>query len=316
MGKQLLWNGQEYKKKEMINAPIKTTRKLIAWGSLLILPFFTYGMSLVVWMFLYGFGNAGSDPGCAWRFITGSDELKFKLKINEGYYLSMKEAMVTPYPHGIVYILENTLKHLDNFSIQALPVKNEFQSIEFGWPNQTTLREAIDLAKYTMNKWDSLELAERTGTMATIRQLIKSEVMNLGGSVYQGPYGGSPSYFPNIDINKNHYYIDIYKYYYNDEAYQRDRGNNSPQSELQKTSFPTTYPQPQSNSQAPKRILTFEEYRQQNPSLLYLSEPEQREEYHNYLASMEVQPPSSTTRPYYSDNSSYRTDNKEDDSVW
>ncbi|HEY9702275.1 MAG TPA: hypothetical protein V6C58_07500, partial [Allocoleopsis sp.] len=106
---------------------------------------------------------------------------------------------------------------------------------------------------------------------------------------------------------------EIYQFYYTEEEYQRERGNNLPKQPISNAvpdpnpPFPTTYPQPQS------RILTFEEFLQQNPGLLYLLEPEQREEYKKYLASMGVQPPSPTPPP---GNSNYGTKNGGDDNVW
>lgn len=333
MGKQLLWDGQKYKKDKLINAPIKTIRQLIPWGILLLLIFLIPTMifvSFIGFCILIGL----------WSNITGDSETKIKLRINDGYYDSIRQALLTPYPHGIVYILENTLKHLENFGIDDidfLPCKNNFHEIEYGWPNKTVLREAIEIAKFTIKRWDNLEPAERTGTMATLRQLIKPEVMYLRGHirlpmgieevfgkglVYNGVWKGYVYNGPNIKLNHHHYYIDIYKYYYDEDDYRRDRGNNPKNHHVSNVnpepqkSFPTTYPQPQSNPQPQPRILTFEEYLQQHPGLLYLSEPEQRDEYQKYLASMGVQPPSSATRPYSSDNSNHGTGNKEDDSVW
>ncbi|WP_431708737.1 hypothetical protein [Geminocystis sp. CENA526] len=205
----------------------------------------------------------------------------------------MSQTLLTNYPHGIVYILQNTLKHLDNFGINYLPWKST--DGREGWPNKTVLKEAIEIARYAVEKWDSYEPVEKTTTIANIRQMIQPEVMEFPHVSVS--YNSYDYYFHLEHINEKHHNIDIYYYYYNDDDYRRDTGNQPP-----KPDFPTTYqsspqpeyePTPQTQPEATQQVLTLREFLAQNTGLLYLSEAEQQEEYHKYLADMGVKPPSS-----------------------
>jgi hypothetical protein len=307
MGKQLLWDGQKYQS--------LTPLRIILIVSVIPLVLFT--LMSKQWILL----NIFLPVTGFWTWFSCSNaKKKCKNAINEGYYLSIKQALLTDYPHGIVYILENVLKQFNNYGFNYLPHRETVFERVRGWPNTGNLKSVITTARYIMERWDELNPVEQSEQMANLRAKIQPEDMWLWGLLTKPNYG--PSYYqhgcPDLKLSGHHYSINIYKYYYDEEDYRRDRGNKLPKHHVPNVNpepqpnFPTTYPQPE----PPKRILTFEEFLQQHPGLLYLLEREQREEYHKYLASMGLQPPSSTTRSYYPDNSNYVTENREDDSVW
>jgi hypothetical protein len=241
--------------------------------------------------------------------------------ISNAYRWSIRAALETEYPQGIIYIIGNTLKELEEFGINHQPYKFSYTDGENwsndsgystskstsdvrGFPNKTNLKTAIYQAEHLRQEWRQLNNVERINAMREIWAMIEKEDMWLDWSVMT------------VNLGK-----EIYWYSYDEGDYpaiiQHPSNTISAGQAQNKLS---SYTQPVSNSQTgaqfSRKILTYEEFLQQQPIYLYLSQLEQRDEYHKYLASMGVQPPSSTNRSYDSDNSNYGTDRKDDDSVW
>jgi hypothetical protein len=230
----------------------------------------------------------------------------YRYAISNAYNFQIKQALQQEYPEGIIYILQNAINELDKFGITECSNYQKQYSFDDGpetrgVPNRTTLSNAIKLAQKISQEWEELDrlggVVAQIQAMETIKNLIKQENIyldwdkNSEGKWILKIKGGQP----------------IYEFWYTDEDHQAV-------SKLKKN----TYPKPPVNnpSPPPQRVLTFEEFLQQHPGLFYLTEPEQREEYHKYLASMGVQPISPTTRPYDPDHSNSVPKNTEDDSTW
>lgn len=269
----------------------------------LVFGVFTFGIAVPFWLF-FRYREANKN---------------YRNTISWAYKLNINATLQTEYPEGIIYILENMIKELDKFGI------SDYQSYKssIGWtdqdnysrneiigiPNLTTLRNAIKMAHKISREWG--EITRLGGDMAqiqamdNIKNMIREEQMSLD--------------LKNIKVKGG---PKIYRFYFTEEDYVAVTGLNNNTSKSGRTPYKPPIPNipkpPVNNPPSPpsQRVLTFEEYQQQHPSVMYLEPPERREEYRKYLASMGVQPPSSTTRPNYPDNSSYGTENKGDDSVW
>jgi uncharacterized protein YneF (UPF0154 family) len=145
-----------------------------------------------------------------------------KKAINDGYYLSIRQALVTEYPHGIVYILENVLSHLARYNLNYLPERYQHGWLVHGWPNQTKLKEALNMAKTLSAEWTKLNPVEQSQAMENIRSRIQTEDMYLGNK-YERTNEGQIEYpGPNIEIKQEYYQFKIYKYYYDYEDYQAE----------------------------------------------------------------------------------------------
>jgi hypothetical protein len=107
-----------------------------------------------------------------------------KQAISSGYRWSIKAALETPHPEGVIYILENTLKELNKFGINYQPGGSSYTSDDGvndvkGFPNKTNLREAIDMAHVLSAEWSRYNAVERSRAMGEIRAKIQSEDMWL-----------------------------------------------------------------------------------------------------------------------------------------
>ena len=241
----------------------------------------------------------------------------YRNTISWAYKVNINAALQTQYPEGIIYILENMIKELDKFGISDYQGykrsigwvdKDNYNRNEItGIPNLTTLRNAIKIAQEVSKKWGEITClggaVAQVQNMENIKNLIRTEEMSLDLK-NQKVKGGQK----------------IYRFYFTEEEYVAVTGLNNNTGKSGRTPHkPPTHKTPVDNPPIPpspsKKIMTFEEFLQQNPGLLYLSKHEQIEEYHKYLASMGVQPPSSRTRPTYQDDR-VRDGGDQDNSVW
>lgn len=233
--------------------------------------------------------------------------------ISRAYRWSIRAALETNYPEGIIYILNNTLAQLQVVGINYQPAKQSSYGDTIGYPDQTKLRNAIKMAEEVRQQWGDITrlggVAAQIQAMENIKNMIRSEDVWM--------YGMRESM--KVNLGK-----ELYWFSYPDEDHQAisELNNNtiSPPPPIVEPKPPVNNPP----SPPPQRVLTFKEFLQQHPGLLYLSEPEQEEEYkkylvskgvkasefYKYLPSMKGKPPSSP------DNSNYGTGNKEDNSVW
>lgn len=113
-------------------------------------------------------------------------------QLSDGYRQSVREALRTEHPDGIVYILEKTLEQLARFDINHPPERTSItggiahddgrsssSSDVKGFPNQTNLREAIRVAQYLSREWAQLNPVEQSRSMADIRAKIQPEDISL-----------------------------------------------------------------------------------------------------------------------------------------
>ena len=176
MSRTLVWDGESYRR----NKGSYQARGLIR----VIAPLSLTALALAALLGASWLASATLLAAAAivWILTANNNwDLALRRKLNESYYESMRQAIVTKYPHGITYILENVLETLKAFNITALPWQHKFYDVQYGWPNQTLLQEAIDAANYLAEKWPNLDPAEKTMAMTTIRNMIKSEVIYLRG---------------------------------------------------------------------------------------------------------------------------------------
>lgn len=229
-----------------------------------------------------------SFAAITWKLSENSDlSLSLRRKLNDSYYESMRQALVTQFPHGIAYILENVLETLEFFEITEPPWQDKFYSIQYGWPNQTVLREAIDAAHYLSGKWHKLDPAEKTMAMSTIRNMIKSEVIYLRGrmSVYDVQHPNVQYFGANVKLAESMYHRSLYIYSYTQKDYDKEPLarplTHMPASAMPKPSAPAS-PLP---ANAKKPSYTLEMFISENRTLQYYSREQQIVEYNKYLNS-------------------------------
>ena len=229
--------------------------------------------------------------------------------INEGYYLSIREALVTEYPHGIVYILENVLQHLENFDLNFLPQRNQSDWLVYGWPNTTKLKEAVRTAKILALEWEKLNPAEQSQAMENIRLKIQTEDMYLGNNFTINSRDGGIDY-KGVDLDeihkqdivilfksifdskigeerylqfKNYRQIKIYKYYYDYDDYQADLAQSN--EGYRNPSLEFAHSSPEIDAQ---EVSSFTEWVQNNPVIQKFTESQQRRAYQKYLSEKGV----------------------------
>ncbi|MEI6443905.1 MAG: hypothetical protein WCO29_12470 [Nostocales cyanobacterium ELA583] len=239
-----------------------------------------------------------------WEYTSTFSFLKRAQAINEGYHLSIKEALVTEYPHGVVYILENVLQHLENFDLNFLPERHQHNWLVYGWPNQTKLKEAIRMAKILSFEWEKLNPAEQSQAMENIRQKIQTEDMYLGGNWVINNLNGEIDY-KGVDLDeihkqdiigifksildsksrkerylrfKNYLQFKIYKYYYGYDDYQADLAQSNEGYRNPSLEFAQSPPKI-----AAQEVSSFTEWVQNNPVIQKFTESQQRKAYQKYL---------------------------------
>lgn len=108
--------------------------------------------------------------------------------ISSAYRWSIRAALETEFPEGIIYILENTLKQLKKVGVNNQPYKqsesySDGTSDVRGFPNQTNLRNAIRMAQDLSREWDALALhggfTAQIDAMERVKTLIRPEDMWL-----------------------------------------------------------------------------------------------------------------------------------------
>jgi tetratricopeptide (TPR) repeat protein len=147
---------------------------VILMSVLFLSPIFLLGIFLIIFLIIYS-------------EIYNPYHRSKTVALSNSYKWSIAEALRTPVPEGIVYILEKTLEQLARFSIDYQPeytpynISNNTTSISEvrGFPNKTNLREAIDMAKYLIDEWSTLNPVERSRSMTEIRAKIQLEDMWL-----------------------------------------------------------------------------------------------------------------------------------------
>jgi hypothetical protein len=200
----------------------------------------------------------------------------------------MRQALVTQYPHGISYILHNVLETLRFFRITALPWQDKFFSIQYGWPNQTLLQEAIDAANYLSNKWSDLDPVEKTMAMSTIRNMIKSEVIFLRGHMYVADARSPNVQYNGVHINLEEcmFYRNLYIYSYTSDVYsQMCPSIESLPAPTRQTPKPSVLDHP-SPPHGSKAAFSLDEFLSVNKSLRYLDREQQVKKYEEYLVSL------------------------------
>ena len=267
MGRQLIWedSSSASKRKSSINmfkAFIISLVMFIFLYNTFLSPFLILAMIVTGWSIFYDVGRS-----------------ELKTAINEGYYLSIREALITEYPQGFVYILENVLLHLQNFRIDYLPLREQEGWLVHGWPNQTKLKEAVRMAKTLSLEWEKLNPTEQSQAMENIRQKIQTEDMYLGSSWVRTKEGEIEYPGPNISISKDCYKFKIYHYYYNYDDYQADLAQSN--EGYRNPSLEFAHSSPEIDAQ---EVSSFTEWVQNNPVIQKFTESQQRRAYQKYLS--------------------------------
>lgn len=281
MSKVLLWEetNQHRKLRQIFKTWNRAILILLSLISIILLFVFFPAIAFLWFPYIYIKNNL-SDPG-----ITTA--------INEGYYLSIREALVTEYPHGIVYILKKVLEHLDRYNINYLPVRYQHDWLVHGWPNTTKLKEAIKLAQTLSAEWTRLNPTEQSQGMENIRSKIQTEDMYLGTDWKQIKTSDGKAEFekieypgPNIKIEEEYYKFKIYKYYYDYEDYQTElQLNNSSINTkiIQQLESPLSKNSPFLSPSQQNTVINFNDWVNQNPALQHFSEAQQQKAYQKYL---------------------------------
>ncbi|NCS24797.1 MAG: hypothetical protein GPI96_09870 [Microcystis aeruginosa BS13-02] len=221
-------------------------------------------------------------------------------RISNAYTWSIKEALRTEYPEGIIYILDNTLKQFKRFGLDLRPYKvgaysGGLHSITaimvffgkrsevMGFPNLANLKEARNMAQDLCQEWLHRNSTERSRAMSEIRHKIAEEDMLLIFGFFVGETGFGWKKVVSLSKveDKN-----VYWYSYTEEDHHNNQSFSNPTPPTPPTpQTPTPKPQPPSNT---SQVLSFEEWVNQNPALQHFSEQEQREAYQRYSKSQAV----------------------------
>ncbi|MCA2553455.1 MAG: hypothetical protein IM466_06845, partial [Microcystis sp. M04BS1] len=140
--------------------------------------------------------------------------------LSNAYRWSIREALQTTHPDGIIYILDNVLKQFDKFNLNLQPQRTNYNQsrtkshadsgISYtygisdvkGFPNRTNLKETINMAQTLSQEIAKLNLAEKSRAMGEIRDRIQAEDMWLDWKTF--------------DLT-NKYDLDVYWYSYTEE---------------------------------------------------------------------------------------------------
>jgi hypothetical protein len=302
MGRKLIWDGTYYKENQAKIELGKLMRIIVPLGLIaaaILAVFQTQTFAPIPLILAIG-------AIAAWNVLSNKfSDRAFRLCFNSSYYESMRHAVTTNYPHGISFVLENVLSTLQAFNIKELPYRDKWYEFTIGWPNQTILREAADAAEYLSSKWDDMEPAEKSMAMASIRNMIQSEVFYLVGDITSSS-NFSPRVYQGANIIVNNYarHQNLYVYFYDEADYQRgvnvsqnSHGNFS-HKRIETNSASNNKASPSQNSLSVKNQnnntsqISFKQFIETRPSLQYLAEEQQRKEYHRYL-STDGMPPQS-----------------------
>jgi hypothetical protein len=191
-------------------------------------------------------------------------ETYFNYAVTQGYLFSMRQAVLTEYPQGIVYILKNILQHLQLFGIDRYLPSDIV-------PNTAVLKEAVHMAQTLSQEWEKLNSVEKSQALANIRQKIEPEIKTVE--------------IIDEDIKdmviENKYNYEIYQYSYDFDDYQAELKQSSRQLPLSDISI--GFPSSTTTSNSTK-VLTFSDWVKQNPALEHFSEAQQQKAYQKYLA--------------------------------
>lgn len=241
--------------------------------------------------------------------------------ISYTYRWSIRAALETKYPQGIIYIIGNTLKELEKFGINYLHYRidygtnttihanySESTSGVRGFPNKTNLKAAMRKAEDLSKEWEQLNNVERIKNMEEIWAMIEKEDMWLDWKVMT------------VNLGK-----EIYWYFYDENAHRaiiQHPSNTISARQAQNELSSSTQPvfNPQTRTQSSRKILNYEEFLQQvqdqDPNFCHYFEHQKLEKYKEYLSLMTDQPPLSATPSSYPDNSNYVQEEKEDNIIW
>ncbi|BBC22887.1 hypothetical protein [Pseudanabaena sp. ABRG5-3] len=144
--------------------------------------------------------------------IKYSYKYSYKKTIAHAYRWSIREALRTQYPDGIVYVLENVLQELNKFNITKQPYKvhRSFEngsSDYYGFPNQSNLSATIVKAKYLCEEWSKLDQIQQIQFMEGLWNQIREEDMWLDDK--------------EIKLNKSQMAQDIYWYSYEESDHKK-----------------------------------------------------------------------------------------------
>ena len=228
-------------------------------------------------------------------FLWILDKLKkscYVEAISNAYRWSIKEALKTEYPHGVIYILENILQELDKFDLDWQPDSRYHNGKRYGFPNKTNLKETIKMARRLTEVWeqlDSYDSVKSSQAMAEIRGRIEQEDMYLwdnikplrNKNIYYFSYSqedyeaeGSLNNLskPNNATTKNNYTEESY---YNNSSEQNDETFENNHTD-----------QPYFNNAANNKLLSFQDWLDNNSALQYFSPEEQENAYQKYVQSI------------------------------
>lgn len=289
MSRTLIWDGDDYRRNKVSYDALGALRGFVplSLGAIAILMLVHSFASWPVSVSLLGAAISIRKLAAKYNW-----NLVVRRKLNDCYYESMRQALVTKYPHGIVYILQNVLETLEFFNITALPWQDKFFTVQYGWPNQTLLQEAVDAANYLAEKWPELAPPEKTTSMATIRTMIKPEVMYLRGHMRVADVNNPEVqyYGASVRLNQIMYFRNLYIYSFTEQDYS-EVISSRPQAPLsQSPAYKPISGRMTNPANRPTRVMSLDEYISDNRSLRYLDKEQQIKKYNEYLAAKDLAP--------------------------
>ena len=209
--------------------------------------------------------------------------------ICNAYTLSIKEALKTEYPHGVVYILGGILEELDKFELDLNPDSKFHEGKRYGFPNKTNLKETVLMAQMLCKEWEQLKVydqARASQAMGQIRARIQQEDFSLwtnikpekGKDIYYFSYGDADyqaekrldSYIDRQTESSKEY-----------DTYQEQLDKSDDSQPNQETPYYQNTPQ--------SGLLDFDNWQEKVGDVYgFLSDEQKKEEYQRYVESFKV----------------------------